>query len=126
LGESAEIVPLELDQMNERFDLAIIGELAARRHAILAAVHQKVGHVSLIALASATGDASTLIDEVEVLDIRDLRRLPHIIARERRLRDTEILLRRSERRYHDMVDGANEGLWIVDAEGKTTFANRKM
>jgi PAS domain S-box-containing protein len=126
LGEPAEVVSIDLDAPFERFDLVIIGEAAAQKHAVLSAVHDKLEGRPLIALASAADGSSTLIDEVEVLDVRDLRRLPHIIARERRLRDAELLLRRSERRYHDMVEDAHEGLWIVDANGNTTFANRKM
>jgi PAS domain S-box-containing protein len=127
LGDSAEIVSIELDApLDERFDLAIIGELAARKQAIVTAVLDKLGGRPLIALASTTNDAGAYSDEVYVLDIKDLHQLPYIITRERRLREAELLLRRSERRYHDMVEDANEGLWIVDATGKTTFANRKM
>jgi PAS domain S-box-containing protein len=127
LGDSTEIVSMEVDApIDERFDLAIIGELAARRRAILTAVRDNLRNLPLIALGLTPDDANLNADEVEVLDIKDLHRLPHILARERRLRETELLLRRSERRYHDMVEGAHEGLWIVDAQGKTTFANRKM
>ncbi len=35
-------------------------------------------------------------------------------------------LQRSEARYRLMVDTAYEGVWLVDAEGRTTFANRRM
>ena len=42
-------------------------------------------------------------------------------VRERALRDAE--LRQSEERYRRIVETAVEGIWLVDAEGRTTFAN---
>jgi PAS domain S-box-containing protein len=35
-------------------------------------------------------------------------------------------LEQSEARYRLMVDTAYEGVWLIDAEGRTTFANRRM
>lgn len=35
-------------------------------------------------------------------------------------------LQKSEARYRLMVDTAYEGVWLIDAEGRTTFANRRM
>jgi PAS domain S-box-containing protein len=35
-------------------------------------------------------------------------------------------LQQSEARYRLMVDTAYEGVWLIDAEGRTTFANRRM
>ena len=35
-------------------------------------------------------------------------------------------LQRSEARYRLMVDTAYEGVWLIDAEGRTTFANQRM
>ncbi len=35
-------------------------------------------------------------------------------------------LQRSEARYRLMVDTAYEGVWVIDSEGRTTFANRRM
>jgi two-component system cell cycle sensor histidine kinase/response regulator CckA len=35
-------------------------------------------------------------------------------------------LRASELRYRRIVEGTNEGIWLLDADGKTTFVNRPM
>ncbi len=35
-------------------------------------------------------------------------------------------LRESEARYRRIVETANEGIWLIDAEGKTTFVNKTM
>ena len=41
-------------------------------------------------------------------------------------RQSEIALRASETRYRRMVETMNEGMWLVDADAKTTFVNRRM
>jgi PAS domain S-box-containing protein len=41
-------------------------------------------------------------------------------------RRAEEALRTSEVRYKRMVETANQGIWIVDLDGRTTFANGKM
>jgi len=41
-------------------------------------------------------------------------------------KEAEEALRRSEAQYRRIVDTAEEGVWIVDARGITTFVNRKM
>jgi two-component system, cell cycle sensor histidine kinase and response regulator CckA len=38
----------------------------------------------------------------------------------------ELALRESEERYRRIVQTANEGIWIIDAEANTTFVNPKM
>ncbi|MEG4082478.1 PAS domain S-box protein [Microcoleus sp. POL10_C6] len=38
----------------------------------------------------------------------------------------EEALRESEEKYRCIVETADEGIWIIDAEGKTTFVNQKM
>ncbi|MEG4804705.1 PAS domain S-box protein [Microcoleus sp. ARI1-B5] len=38
----------------------------------------------------------------------------------------EEALRESEEKYRCIVETADEGIWIVDTEGKTTFVNQKM
>ena len=35
-------------------------------------------------------------------------------------------LRESEERYRNIVETANEGIWILDAEARTTYVNEKM
>ncbi len=41
-------------------------------------------------------------------------------------KEAEDALRASEERYRRIVELANEGIWIVDAEGRTTYANSRM
>ncbi|MEG4012863.1 MULTISPECIES: PAS domain S-box protein [unclassified Microcoleus] len=38
----------------------------------------------------------------------------------------EEALKESEEKYRCIVETADEGIWIIDAEGKTTFVNQKM
>jgi PAS domain S-box-containing protein len=38
----------------------------------------------------------------------------------------EEALRRSEERYRRIVETAHEGIWLIDAESRTTFVNRQM
>ncbi|MFS8117001.1 MAG: PAS domain S-box protein, partial [Microcoleus sp.] len=38
----------------------------------------------------------------------------------------EEALRESEEKYRCIVETADEGIWMIDAEGKTTFVNKKM
>lgn len=38
----------------------------------------------------------------------------------------EEALRESEQRYRNIVEIANEGIWMIDNKGKTTFANKQM
>jgi two-component system, cell cycle sensor histidine kinase and response regulator CckA len=45
-----------------------------------------------------------------------------ITARKR----TEAALRESEERYRRILDTAQEGVWLVDTEARTVFANRRM
>ena len=41
-------------------------------------------------------------------------------------KEIEESLRRSERNYRRIVETAAEGIWIIDTEGRTTFANPRM
>jgi PAS domain S-box-containing protein len=42
------------------------------------------------------------------------------------LRETEQALRESERRHRQLLDLAQEGIWAIDAEARTTFVNPRM
>jgi PAS domain S-box-containing protein len=129
LGETSEVVAVEIDALppivDERFDFVVVGAFAARRRATLPVIREKLGAVPFVLLVGSDDEAPP-IDDADVLTLGEMRRLPHIIRRETRLREIEKLLQRGERRYRELTENANEGLWIVDAGGITTFVNRKM
>ncbi len=41
-------------------------------------------------------------------------------------KQAEQSLQESEKRYRQIVETAGEGIWMIDAEGRTTFANQQM
>ena len=41
-------------------------------------------------------------------------------------KELEEKLRESEEKYRNIVETANEGIWILDAEARTTYVNEKM
>jgi PAS domain S-box-containing protein len=41
-------------------------------------------------------------------------------------KQAEQALRESEKKYRQIVETAGEGVWMIDAEGNTTFANQRM
>ncbi len=41
-------------------------------------------------------------------------------------KQAETLRRATEKKYRQIVDGAPEGIWILDSENRTTFANARM
>ena len=57
-------------------------------------------------------------------DVTEEKRRDQALAAERTER--EGALRESEERYRRIVETAVEGIWLVDAEGRTTFANRAL
>ena len=40
--------------------------------------------------------------------------------------EAERLLRQSERRFRNIVETAQEGIWTIDADAYTTYVNRRM
>ncbi|MBN1313923.1 MAG: PAS domain S-box protein [Anaerolineales bacterium] len=68
-----------------------------------------------------------------IKDSRHIRHLPYTIysvLEKKRLEDehrqAEIALRESEERYRQIVETAQEGIWMIDADSKTTFVNPKL
>ena len=57
---------------------------------------------------------------------RGQRRGRDVRARGDRARDAERRVADSERRFRAVVDVANEGVWVLDADGSTTFLTERM
>jgi two-component system, sensor histidine kinase and response regulator len=71
-----------------------------------------------LAEAKATIDA-LLSDQIDaVVDVKN--GAPVLLAKALEA------LRESEARYRDIVETTNEGVWLIDAQHKTTFMNRRM
>ena len=70
--------------------------------------------------ASGVRDAAGALYLIVVVE--DLTEPEHLQA----LRVAHAALEASETRFRRIVETANEGLWIVDEAGRTTFANNKM
>ena len=47
-------------------------------------------------------------------------------ASRRRAADKELEWRRSEGRYRHLVETAGEGIWVIDGEGRTSYANPRL
>jgi PAS domain S-box-containing protein len=52
--------------------------------------------------------------------------LPEAVARVLRQARTERRLAEAEARYRDLVETTSEGVWAVDAQGRTTYANGRL
>jgi PAS domain S-box-containing protein len=75
-------------------------------------------------------DGRRIYVSISVSPIRDS--AGHIIGLSKIARDiterkrAEEALHASEERYRRIAETANEGIWLIDADGRTTFANRRM
>jgi PAS domain S-box-containing protein len=76
--------------------------------------------ISVSKVAMDTGITQCVI----ATDLSEEKRREKEVAAERAERDAA--LRASEERYRRIVETAVEGIWLVDAEGRTTFANRAL
>lgn len=84
-------------------------------------------HLEMIATRA---DGSSIDLSVTLSPIRDRHGRPVGISLSARdisaRKDAERALRRSERRYRELLSALNEGVWAIDAAGKTTFVNDRM
>ncbi|HVR41397.1 MAG TPA: PAS domain S-box protein [Thermoanaerobaculia bacterium] len=106
-------------------DVVIIGSFAATRHAVLRALTPRL-EVPAIMLVPSIEHESDFEDDFTALSLLELRRLPKVIRRELRVHASETALRESERRYRELIDQAQEGIWVVDTSAHTIFINPKM
>jgi PAS domain S-box-containing protein len=66
--------------------------------------------------------SSALFQELPHIARRSLRVWESILQRQR----AEESYRESESKYRQLVESAQEGIWVIDAEGSTTYVNRRM
>jgi len=59
-------------------------------------------------------------------DLQTLQRMADVVAPAIERAYAAQALRRSEERYRRLVENAHEGIWLIDAEAKTTFVNPRM
>lgn len=75
-------------------------------------------------------DGSTFDADIELVACRDVEErlvgLHYFLRDVTHRTETERALRASEEQYRQIVETANEGVWIMDGEGRTTFVNTKM
>ncbi|HEX4384337.1 MAG TPA: PAS domain S-box protein, partial [Myxococcales bacterium] len=74
-----------------------------------------------LSVSRVTMDAAVATLCVIASDLTEEKARDQAVTRERTARDAA--LRVSEERYRRIVETAVEGIWLVDAEGRTTFAN---
>ncbi|HEX9162135.1 MAG TPA: PAS domain S-box protein [Thermoanaerobaculia bacterium] len=108
--------------MNARdFDVVVIGSAPGFEKAVNAA--RRIGLPHVVLLRSAN-DYTTVGDDVAALAISNIDALSHVIRREMRL---AVDRKRACNAWScDVIEHALDGVWVVDADGKTTFANPRM
>jgi PAS domain-containing protein len=75
-------------------------------------VAQRLGEAEATIQALLSGQIDAVVDPAHMT--------PVLLAK------AQEALRTSEERYRLIVETANEGVWLIDAENKTVFMNRRM
>ena len=106
---------------------------------VLEAVHAQDANIPVI-IVTGTGSEEVAAEAIKrgaadyvIKSPSHIQHLPHTIVavlENRRLqvehRRAEIELMKSEARYRQIIETAQEGVWMIDARNKTTFVNPKM
>ncbi len=93
-----------------------------------------------VVIVTGTGSEEVAVEAIKrgasdylIKTAKHIQRLPHTVQevmKQRRLEEeqkrAEAALRESEERYRQIVETAEEGVWLLDAEGNTRFVNRRM
>ncbi len=75
------------------------------------------GGIKIVTAIASFGTAAAL--PFFIPKMRDLARGADLLKTQNALRESELL-------YRQIVDTANEGIWLLDLEGKTKFVNKRM
>ena len=107
-------------------DAAVVGAFAVTRHAVLSVLREKLRGRPAILLLNSAADDPLFAGDFAAIARSEMHLLPFVIHREVKLHRTEVALRESEARYRRLIDSAQEGIWVIDTNGSTTFANQKL
>jgi two-component system cell cycle sensor histidine kinase/response regulator CckA len=107
-------------------DAAVIGAFAITRHAVLTVLREKLQGRPAILVVRSAEENPLFAGDFAAIARSEMHVLPYVIHREVKLHRTEVALRQSEARYRRLIDSAQEGVWVIDTTGRTTFANRKL
>ncbi|HWS72056.1 MAG TPA: PAS domain S-box protein, partial [Thermoanaerobaculia bacterium] len=107
-------------------DAAVIGAFAITRHAVLSVLREKLDGRPAILLVNSADDEPLFAGDFAAIARSEMHLLSYVLHREVKLHRAETALRQSEARYRQLIDSAQEGVWVIDTAGRTTFANQKM
>ena len=83
----------------------------------------EVRYVREIAKAIRDGDGRVVREHGAILDVTDVKRSAEAMRHAAQRNRSEAALRHSEERYRRLVDTMNEGLVILDGDGRYTYVN---
>lgn len=91
------------------------------------ATRHQVAHDFVYRMIAAEGRVVWLRDIVTVVvENGEAVKLRGVMVDVTRQRQTEDALRNSEQRYRAIVDAAQEGIWVIDAQAQGTYLNQRM
>ncbi len=122
--------PADLLAENISFVSLIHADDAERVHAEVASstAARKPSYTQTYRLRHANGDFRWIEDFTRVIYTADgsVRQFLGYIQDQTERKQADLALQLSEARYRSIIETTLEGVWMLDAEGKTTFVNQQM